>query len=109
MFGEGGVGKTSIIKQLIRNEFNFENIDWYIGEVDGIPVTLEMCDYSNWTDLRLSILRHFDGFVMKYSITSAQSFRYLNKYLIFELHKIRHQHSRQIPIILVGNKCSLRS
>ena len=114
VLGSGGVGKSALTVQFVQNKF-LEKYDPTIEdfyrksiEVDGIPTMLEILDTEGteqFTSMRDLYAKTGHGFLLVYSIT--------NKRTLDELNPLRDQitglRGHGVPVILVGNKCDLRT
>ena len=118
VFGGGAVGKSSLTTRLITGRFSSEYDptleDEYRKDViiDGEDMRLDILDTAGreeFSPIQDEWIRTSDGFLIVYSITSHQAFE--------EIVVIRHkllrardvEDSKQIPIVVAGNKCDLDS
>ncbi|KAF9585817.1 Ras- protein Rap-1b, partial [Lunasporangiospora selenospora] len=113
VLGSGGVGKSALTVQFVQSVF-VERYDPTIEdsyrkqvEVDTQQCMLEILDTAGteqFTAMRDLYMRNGQGFILVYSIIAAATFE--------ELRDLRQQicnikDSRNVPIVLVGNKCDL--
>ena len=113
LFGEGGVGKSSITTQYVFGRFDQEydpNIeDNYTKkiEVDGITSTIDVIDTAGteeFSAMRDHYMREGYGFLLIFSITDKKSFEDIDVYRD-QLCRVRE--SEDFPILLIGNKSDL--
>lgn len=119
VLGAPGVGKTSIIRQFVCNEFVEEYVATEKKQVFYPSVIINDhlyelkiidCPYIpyfpvnslyEWTDFRGYGLRNATAYILVYDITSEESFQYI-KSLREQILESRDMHD--IPIFVVGNK-----
>ena len=108
--GDSQVGKTSLLKKLINNEFNEEytptngyEFNIYLIKVNDVTIKFQIWDMSGAENYRMGLLQLFRnatlGFLV-YSVCSRESFNNLENWI--------KQLRRKAPfakIILLGNKC----
>ena len=109
--GDLQVGKSSIIKRLIHDEFNEKYIPTigyefnpYLIKVNNSIIKLQiwdMCGNENYRSVLLNLYRNATLGILVYSVCSRESFDNLNKW-IEQLKKNSMPNSK---IILIGNKC----
>lgn len=122
VLGAPGVGKSSIIRQFVGNDFleDYEPTDrkqLYFPSVIINDHLYELkiidCPYIpyfpvnslyEWTDFRGYGLRHATAYILVYDITSEESFQYI-KSLREQILESRDMH--EVPIYVVGNKHDL--
>ena len=110
VIGDSKVGKTSLLKKLIKDEFNEEYVPTkgydfkiYLIKVNEITIKFQIWDMSGEDNYRTSLLhlyRNANIGILVYSICSRQSFINLENWI--------KQLKAQAPtskIILLGNKC----
>ena len=110
--GDLEVGKTSIIKKLINNEFyeeytptNGYEFNIYLIKVNGTTIKFQIWDMCGAENYRISLLqlyRNANLGILVYSITSRESFDNLKNWIT----KLRNK-APLSKIILLGNKCDL--
>ncbi|KAL7712508.1 uncharacterized protein QTN25_009832 [Entamoeba marina] len=116
MLGDGGVGKSSIVKRKIRGvfvicEYNPTTEDTYrkLITVDREQVMLEIYDtfgLEEFTALRDVYIRDCEGFIIVYSVISPNSFEQVKE--IYErIIEVKGLDCDHIPIIIAGNKIDL--
>ena len=115
ILGRGAVGKTSIVTRFICGYFP-ETYDPTIGgddyrrqiSVDGQICMLDILDYCGEMDefsaIREQYMRAAQGYVIVYSIADLDSFESISYYYDQIIHT---KGTRNVPIILIGNKCDL--
>ena len=109
--GDLKVGKTSIVKRLIQNEFteNYkETVGYefnpYLIKVNNKIIKFQiwdMCGNENYRSALLNLYRNATLGILVYSVCSRESFNNLNIW-IEQLKKFALPNSK---IILIGNKC----
>ncbi|XP_014218581.1 GTPase HRas [Copidosoma floridanum] len=112
--GNGGVGKTAITIQMVRNLFE-EEYDPTIEDtykkqvvVDDEMCLLDILDTAGQEDFVSMGDQYFrtgEGFVIVFAIDSATSFDEVKRYLS-TIRRVKD--SDKVPIVLVGNKCDLQ-
>ena len=105
------VGKTSIFRRLIKNQFIEEykategyEFSPYFIKVDNKVIKFQiwdMCGNENYRSVLLNLYRNATLGILVYSVCSRESFDNLNKW-IEQLKKNSMPNSK---IILIGNKC----
>ena len=116
VFGDVGVGKSSMTIQLVENRF-VENYDPTIEDswrnvfsVDGEETLLEILDTSFLSEQTRCMIHMYiangDGFIMTYSITHRKSFDELAT-IYNKVETIRNQMEKPFTMLLVGNKIDL--
>ena len=109
--GDLKVGKSSIIKRLIHNEFTDQYIPTigyefnpYLIKVNNYIIKLQiwdMCGNENYRSVLLNLYRNATLGVLVYSVCSRESFDNLGNW-IEQLKKYSLPNSK---IVLIGNKC----
>jgi len=109
--GDLKVGKTSIVKRLIQNEFteNYkETVGYefnpYLIKVNNKIIKFQiwdMCGNENYRSALLNLYRNATLGILVYSVCSRESFNNLNTW-IEQLKKSALPNSK---IVLIGNKC----
>ncbi|CAH0045211.1 unnamed protein product [Clonostachys solani] len=110
ILGDGGVGKTSITTQFVRQYFvetydptDDDNYRKQI-EVDGEPClveVLEVASSAEYEALRSLWTREGEVFMIVFSLSSRSSFTRAKNYY----QQIQDVKKTTVPLILVGNKC----
>jgi len=110
--GDSEVGKTSILKKLINNEFDEEytptkgyEFSIYLIKVNNTSIKFQIWDMCGAENYRISLLqlyRNANLGILVYSITSRESFDNLENWIV----KLREK-APLSKIILIGNKCDL--
>lgn len=112
VFGDSGVGKTTLSKKLTTNIF-FENIRKTIGVelysktyyIENIQNTLLIWDYSGEDRFKPILemwLRGIMGGIFVYNITNNKTFLHLTKWLDFIT-----KDNKRLPIVIVGTHLDL--
>ncbi|CAD8061507.1 unnamed protein product [Paramecium sonneborni] len=115
IIGDTGVGKSSILLQLIENEIR-EQHDATIGvefgakilKMNGMNIKLQIWDTAGQENFR-SIIRSYYrsaiGALLVYDITNKNSFHNLQRWM----EEIRNNGNANMIIVLCGNKIDLES
>merc|ERR1719197_2048464 len=113
VLGSGGVGKSALTLRLISDEFA-EEYDPTIEDsyrkqvmIDGKPALLDVLDTAGqeeYASLQDQWIREGDGYLIVYSITSADS---LAEAEVLQQKITRIRDSIDFPMVLAGNKCDL--
>lgn len=115
LLGDSGVGKTSIINQYIKGEFN-NDIPATVGveyqpkfiSIDGERIKLGIWDTAGQEKFRTltrQFYRNVDGVVMVYDITRKDTLEHIDEYWIGQL---QDNTTNPYQIIMVGNKLDLK-
>lgn len=116
IFGDGGVGKTTLIKRFSTGVFE-KDIKMTIGadfsvkniEIDGRPVTLRIWDFAGEDRFRVllpAFAKGADGGIFMYDTTRYSSLGQIKDWLsIFEYFV--SDENIKIPVIMVGGKTDL--
>jgi small GTP-binding protein len=113
--GESGVGKTNLLSQFVRSNFN-ANAKTTIGvecamktlEIKGVTVKCQIWDTAGQERFRAITSTYYHGAhgaLLVYDITNAQSFRNADRWL----KELRNYADPSLPVLLVGNKSDLES
>jgi GTPase KRas protein len=113
VLGGGGVGKSCLTIQFIQNRF-VDEYDPTIEDsyrkqitIDGRTCLMDILDTAGqdeYSAMRDSYMRHGQGFVIVYAITSRVS---LQQAIQFKEQLGRVKDSDKVPVCLVGNKADL--
>jgi len=115
VFGDGGVGKTTLVNKYLTGIFKDTamtiGIDFHIKtlEVDGSQIRLQIWDFAGEERFRFLLPSYIvgaSGGIFMYDITRSSSLRNLTNWL----EAINNKAStieEQIPILLVGGKIDL--
>lgn len=109
LIGSSGVGKTSMLRQLIQNcfgDFEPDNEHYYRKEVsvDGDRCFLTILDFPSEELPTAEDFKQSHGFMLNYAINSTASIVEL-EFLRDEILAAREAHT--CPMVVVGNKCDL--
>jgi len=116
IFGEGGVGKTSLTHKYLRNIFE-EDIKLTIGanfyvkklKIEGKSVKLRIWDFGGEDQFRKllpSYAEGADGGIFMFDLTRYLTLKKIDDWLTIFKHGPHHEHS-EVPIIMVGSKLDL--
>ena len=116
IFGDGGVGKTTLVKRYMTDLFSDGTtmtigVDFHIKKlyVEDIKVTLQIWDFAGEDRFRFLLptyLRGASGAIFMYDITRYSSLKNLESWLEV-YNEGRKYESVDIPLILVGGKLDL--
>ncbi len=116
IFGDGGVGKTTLIRRFVTRIFE-KDIKMTIGadfsvknvEIEGKKVTLRIWDFAGEERFRVllpSFAKGAEGGIFMYDITRYSTLKNIRDWLsIFEYFVSEEQ--VKIPIVMVGGKLDL--
>ena len=116
IFGDGGVGKTTLIRRFVTRIFE-KDIKMTIGadfsvknvEIEGKKVTLRIWDFAGEERFRVllpSFAKGAEGGIFMYDITRYSTLKNIRDWLsIFEYFISEEQ--VKIPIVMVGGKLDL--
>lgn len=114
IIGDGGVGKTSLIKKYTQGSFQKEymatlgtQFSKYEEEIDGEKVTLFLWDIAGQDSFEALRQRFYTGssggiIVFSHAPDQIESYRRVNKWI-----NDLQTHCGNIPIVLFGNKVDL--
>ncbi|OHS97426.1 Ras-related protein Rab-11B [Tritrichomonas foetus] len=113
LVGDSGVGKTNLLSQFVRNQFNPES-KTTIGvefatrtiQLDGKTIKAQIWDTAGQERYRAITSAYYkgaNGAMLMYDITNSISFNSLSKWL----KEIRDNTDRKITVMLIGNKSDL--
>ncbi len=119
IFGNGGVGKTTLLYRYIDNKFESSlkmtiGVDIVIKKliIEGRKVTLQVWDFGGEEQFRIFFHTFFQGAnggIFMYDLTRRSSLTSIDEWLnIFENHTLTDK-EKQIPIIMVGGKSDLQN
>ena len=116
IFGDGGVGKTSLTQRYLTQVFN-ENLKMTIGtdlsvkdvEVDNLNARLHIWDFAGEERYKVlfpSFVKGAQGGIFMFDITRYTSIKNIDSWLSFFKEEMEAS-KKQIPIIMVGSKLDL--
>jgi small GTP-binding protein len=119
IFGDAGVGKTSMINSYLSGIF-LEDIQMTVGadldekklEIDGEPVSLRIVDVGGEKRFKLflhalrKIAKESNGGIFMYDITRYNSLQGLDDWLLM-FNQGSNSAKIKIPVIMVGGKADL--
>ena len=116
IFGEGGVGKTSLTHRYLKSLFE-EDIKMTLGtnfyvkklEFEGKQITLRIWDFGGEEQFRAllpSYAEGADGGIFMIDTTRYVTLKKIDDWLTIFKHGPHHEHS-EVPIIMVGGKMDL--
>jgi len=116
IFGDGGVGKTTLVKRFLTGLFKEDykmtiGLDFHIKKlnVDGKSITLQIWDFAGEDRFRFLLptyLRGAAGGIFMYDITRYSSIKNVEEWLEVYEEGIKGQ-EKEMPIILAGGKLDL--
>ena len=115
IIGEGGVGKTSLIRSYIDKEFN-ENYKASIGtnlflkkmDVEGVKISATIWDLAGQTrfeKIRFAYYKGANGVIAVGDLTQKSTFKRIEG---FWLPDFKKNESKNVPIIILANKEDLK-
>ena len=117
IFGDGGVGKTTLINRYLTKVFNESlkmtiGADFYIKEIEieGRKVVLRIWDFAGEQRFKVllpSFAKGADGGIFMYDITRYTSIKNVTDWLSIFEKNVRDK-KIQIPIIMAGSKLDLQ-
>jgi len=118
VIGEANVGKTSIIKRYVNNEFSNKykytiGVDFALKQVDwdeNTVVRLQLWDIAGQE--RFGIMTHVyykeaTGACIVYDVSSTKSFQAVERWKNDVDSKVKLPNGDTVPCILLANKCDL--
>eukprot|EP00824_Muranothrix_gubernata_P022079 TRINITY_DN510_c0_g1_i1.p2 TRINITY_DN510_c0_g1~~TRINITY_DN510_c0_g1_i1.p2 ORF type:complete len:226 (-),score=49.34 TRINITY_DN510_c0_g1_i1:59-736(-) len=113
--GDGGVGKSALTIQYVQKKF-VEDYDPTIEDsyrkqvkVDGKVVLLDILDTAGqdeFKSMRDLYMREREAYLIIFSITSKHSFEETTDFFD-RIARVRDKPIKDVPIVLVGNKCDI--
>jgi small GTP-binding protein len=114
-FGDGGVGKTTLINRYLTGVFKSDSVitigvDFHVKkiEIDGKRVTLQIWDFAGEDRFRFLLPSYVigaSGGIFMFDITRYTSLKNFNDWL--EIINVNKREENQIPVIMVGSKLDL--
>ena len=115
IIGDTNVGKSNILSRYLTNEFT-SNTKSTVGVELGIKflkikntsTKIQIWDTAGqerYQAITSSYFRGSDGCFIVYDITNESSFNNIEKWF----DKIHEENDKEIPVIIVGNKCDLEN
>ncbi|MFX0137586.1 MAG: Rab family GTPase [Candidatus Hodarchaeota archaeon] len=115
-FGDGGVGKTTLINRYVTGVFKSDSIitigvDFHVKkiEIEGKRVSLQIWDFAGEDRFRFLLPSYVigaSGGIFMFDITRYTSLKNFNDWL--EIIKQGHKRQEnQIPVLMVGSKLDL--
>ena len=115
LIGNTGVGKTSLIVKALRNQYNEDNqstlgFEYYniLTEIDSKKILLrtwDTCGQEIFKSIISTFYKRANLAILVYAINDLESFYNIN----FWLNEIKSHASKNIKLILIGNKVDLNS
>ncbi len=116
IFGEGGVGKSTLTQRYLTGIFNESTkmtigADFYVKdvEVEGKRIRLRIWDFGGEEQFRVlmpSFAKNAQGGIFMYDITRYASLKKIDEWLGFFVDPTENQ--LKIPVIMVGGKHDLQ-
>jgi len=116
IFGDGGVGKTTLIARYLTGIFKSDSlitigVDFHVKkiEIEGKRVSLQIWDFAGEERFRFLLPSYVigaSGGIFLYDITRYSSFKNFDSWL--EIFKKGYRgENHQIPVLMVGSKLDL--
>ena len=115
IFGDSGVGKSSIVRHLVGEEYNHEHVptveEFYVKPINhrNKAYELHIIDTSGTYEfpaMRRLAIQKADAAVLVYSLDKPESFTKLERYME-EIESCSADRNRKIPTIIVSNKSDI--
>ncbi|TFG21923.1 MAG: GTP-binding protein [Promethearchaeota archaeon] len=116
VFGDGGVGKTTLINRYLTGLFAQGTItigvDFHIKavEIEGKKVTLQIWDFAGEDRFRFllpSYAKGANGVIFMFDITRYTSLNSVNEWLNVFKKSFKEEEVEEVPMIIVGGKLDL--
>lgn len=117
IFGEGGVGKTSLTRRYLFNSFEIGTkmtigVDFYLKDltIEGLKCTLQIWDFAGEDRFRALIPNYVagaSGGIFMYDTTRYSSIVHLDDWMQIIKREINKE-SKEIPLMMVGGKADLK-
>ena len=116
IFGDGGVGKTTLINRYLTGIFKSDSlitigVDFHVKkiEIEGKRVSLQIWDFAGEERFRFLLPSYVigaSGGIFLYDITRYSSFKNFDSWL--EIFKKGYRgDNHQLPVLMVGSKLDL--
>ena len=116
LLGEAGVGKSSIIRKFITNEFKtiyqatigveFKTKDIYIGNSYSVKLNIwDTCGQEKFRAITRQYYNNSNGVFLIYDLSDKSSFEKLDVWL----NDIKDNMSNDIIIFIIGNKLDIKN
>ena len=115
VFGDSGVGKSSIIRQLVGKEYVHDHLptveEFYVKQITHKNKACELHIINSsgtyeFPPMRRIAIQKADAAVLVYSLDTPESFAKLERYME-EIESCCADRNRKIPTIIVSNKSDL--
>ena len=116
LFGDGGVGKTTLVNRYLTGVFNSEyditiGVELYVKklEVEGKNITLHIWDFAGEKDYRFLFPNYVQGAyggIFMFDLTQYDSLKNLYEWLLI-LGEGAIDYEKGVPLIMVGGKLDL--
>lgn len=116
IFGDGGVGKTTLINRYVTGIFKGDTsitigVDFHVKKlmINDIPVTLQIWDFAGEERFRFllpSYVKGALGGIFMFDMTRFPSLKNIREWAEV-IDKCTDENARPLPIILVGGKSDL--
>ena len=116
IFGDGGVGKTTLVRRYLTSVFTDDStmtigVDFHVKtlEVKGRKVALQIWDFAGEERFRFllpSYVRGASGGIFMYDITRYSSLKNMEEWLNILKGSVEKEEKR-VPLLMVGGKLDL--
>lgn len=115
IFGDSGVGKSSIVRHVVGEAYNHEHVptveEFYVKAIShrNKAYELQIIDTSGTYEfpaMRRIAIQKSDAAVVVYSLDKPESFTKLDRYME-EIESCCADRNRKIPVIIVSNKSDI--
>lgn len=114
IFGDGGVGKTTLTKRYLTGVFEIDyqltlGMDFYVKKliVDGVQISLQIWDFAGEKRFRFlmpSALIGCEGALFLFDISRYKTFENLNDWISIFKENLK---KKNIPVLIIGSKLDL--
>jgi len=116
IFGDAGVGKTTLVNRYLTGLFNAEykitvGVDFHVKnlQIEGKKVTLQIWDFAGETQFRFLLptyVKGASGGIFMFDVARPSSLQHIVDWMeIINIHVQKYK--KELPIIMVGGKIDL--
>ena len=115
IFGDGGVGKTTLVNRYLTGVYTTGaitiGVDFHIKlvEIDGQEITLRIWDFAGEEKFRFLLPSYAEGSnggIFMFDVTRYSSIKNIDEWLTVFKHSMKNQ-DQDIPLLIVGGKKDL--